>query len=138
MGQSGPIVQTEEASVNRNSIRLRKVLVAALAVPILLAGCTTMQTGREFNYAKFSQETRPGTTDMAQVRAVLGPPMGKGLVVEADGSLYEQWTYYYGTGNLTNPEKSRFKLLQIRFNQAGTVASYNWSGELSGGATEGK
>lgn len=124
--------------MNQTSIRWRQVFVAALAAPILIAGCTTMQTGREFNYAKFSQETRPGTTDMAQVRTVLGPPMGKGLVVEADGSLYEQWTYYYGTGNLTNPEKSRFKLLQIRFNQAGTVASYNWSGELSGGATEGK
>ncbi len=117
-----------------NSIPLRHIFIAALAAPVLMAGCTSMQTGREFNYAKFSQETRPGTTDMAQVRAVLGPPMGKGLVVEADGSMYEQWTYYYGTGNLTSPEKSRFKLLQIRFNQAGTVASYNWSGELSGGA----
>lgn len=117
-----------------NSIPLRHIFIAALAAPLLMAGCTSMQTGREFNYAKFSQETRPGTTDMAQVRAVLGPPMGKGLVVEADGSMYEQWTYYYGTGNLTSPEKSRFKLLQIRFNQAGTVASYNWSGELSGGA----
>jgi hypothetical protein len=136
MGQSAPIVKTEEDAVNRNSIRLRKLLVAALAVPVLLAGCTNMQTGREFNYGKFSQETRPGTTNMAQVQAVLGPPMGKGLVVEADGSMYEQWTYYYGNGNLTNPEKSRFKLLQIRFNQAGTVASYNWSGELSG--AEGK
>jgi outer membrane protein assembly factor BamE (lipoprotein component of BamABCDE complex) len=125
--------------VNQTSTRLRHMLVAALAAPILIAGCTTMQTGREFNYAKFSQDTRPGTTDMAQVQTVLGPPMGKGLVVEADGSMYEQWTYYYGTGNLTNPEKSRFKLLQIRFNQAGVVASYNWSGELSGGVpTEGK
>jgi outer membrane protein assembly factor BamE (lipoprotein component of BamABCDE complex) len=120
--------------VKTNSIPLRHIFIAALAAPLLMAGCTSMQTGREFNYAKFSQETRPGTTDMAQVRAVLGPPMGKGLVVEADGSMYEQWTYYYGTGNLTSPEKSRFKLLQIRFNQAGTVASYNWSGELSGGA----
>jgi outer membrane protein assembly factor BamE (lipoprotein component of BamABCDE complex) len=120
--------------VKTNQIAWRRVVLSALTAVALTAGCTTMQTGREFNYAKFAQETRPGTTDMAQVRAVLGAPMGKGLVVEADGSLYEQWTYYYGTGNLTNPEKSRFKLLQIRFNQAGTVASYNWSGELSGGA----
>jgi outer membrane protein assembly factor BamE (lipoprotein component of BamABCDE complex) len=125
--------------VNQTSTRLRHMLVAALAAPILIAGCTTMQGGREFNYAKFSQDTRPGTTDMAQVQTVLGPPMGKGLVVEADGSMYEQWTYYSGAVNPTSPEKSRFKLLQIRFNQAGVVASYNWSGELSGGApTEGK
>jgi hypothetical protein len=93
-----------------------------------------MQVGREFNYAKFSQEIRPATSDLAQVQAVLGPPMGKGLVVEADGSLYDQWTYYYGSGSPTSPEKSRFKLLQIRFDKAGKVASYNWSGELSGGA----
>jgi len=125
--------------VKQTSIRLRRMFMVALAAPILITGCTTMQTGREFNYAKFSQDTRAGTTSMSQVQATLGPPMGKGLVVEADGSMYEQWTYYYGTGNLTSPEKSRFKLLQIRFNPAGVVASYNWSGELSGGApTEGK
>jgi len=118
---------------------VRELLVVALVAPVLGGGCMTMQSGREFNYAKFSQEVRPGNSNMAQVQAVLGPPMGKGLVVEADGSLYDQWTYYYGTGNLTSPDKSRFKLLQVRFNQAGTVASYNWSGELSGGApTEGK
>lgn len=117
-----------------NSIPLRHMLIAALAAPALMAGCTTIQTGREFNYAKFSQEARPGTTDMAQVRTVLGPPMGTGLVVEADGSMYEQWTYYYVNGNLTSPEKGRAKFLQIRFNQAGTVASYNWSGDLSGAA----
>ena len=123
----------------KTNIPWHHIVIAALAAPALLAGCTNMQTGREFNYAKFSQEARPGNTDMAQVRATLGPPMGKGLVVEADGSMYEQWTYYFGTGNLTSPEKSRFKLLQIRFNQAGTVASYNWSGELSGAApTESK
>jgi len=120
--------------VKTTSIRLRHTLVAALAVPVLIVGCTTIQTGREFNYAKFSQETRPGTTNMAQVRAVLGPPMGTGLVVEADGSMYEQWTYYYVNGSLTSPEKGRARFLQIRFNQAGTVASYNWSGDLTGAA----
>lgn len=125
--------------MNWNGIRSRSFSMMVAAAAILAAGCTTMQTGRDFNYAKFSQDTRPGTTDMATVRTILGPPMGKGLVVEADGSLYEQWTYYYGTGSFTSPDKSRFKLLQIRFNQAGTVASYNWSGELSGaGQPEGK
>jgi hypothetical protein len=113
---------------------LRYIVVSALIAPVLAAGCTTMQVGRDFNYGKFSQEIRPGTSDLTQVQAVLGPPMGKGLVVEADGSLYDQWTYYYGSGNPTSTDKSRFKLLQIRFNQAGKVASYNWSGELSGGA----
>ncbi len=117
-----------------NRIPLRYIVISALAALALMAGCTSMQVGREFNYAKFSQEVRPGTSDLAQVQALLGPPMGKGLVVEADGSLYDQWTYYYGSGSPTSAEKSRFKLLQIRFDKAGKVASYNWSGELSGGA----
>jgi len=120
--------------VKTNSILWRHVVIGALLASVLTAGCGSMQIGREFNYSKFSQEVRPGTTSMAQVQAVLGPPMGKGLVVEADGSLYDQWTYYSGNGSLTSPEKTRFKLLQVRFNQAGTVASYNWSGDLSGGA----
>lgn len=126
--------QMEEKTVKDSSIAWRHIIVWALAAPVLLAGCSSMQVGREFNYGKFSQDIRPGTSDMAQVEAVLGPPMGKGLVAEADGSLYDQWTYYYGSGSPTSPEKSRFKLLQIRFNQAGKVASYNWSGELAGGA----
>ena len=66
-----------------------------------------------------------------QVQSTLGPPLGKGLVAEADGSLYDQWTYYYGKGDMNNPEKNRFKLLQIRFDKAGRVASYNWSGDLA-------
>jgi outer membrane protein assembly factor BamE (lipoprotein component of BamABCDE complex) len=124
----------EEHTVKKNSIPLCYVVISALAAPLLTLGCTTMQVGREFNYAKFSQEIRPGTSDLAQVQTVLGPPMGKGLVVEADGSLYDQWTYYYGSVSPTSPERSRVKLLQIRFDKAGKVASYNWSGDLSGGA----
>jgi hypothetical protein len=120
--------------VKNISIVWRRIIVSAFAAPVLLVGCSSMQVGREFSYSKFSQDVRPGTSDMAQVEAALGPPMGKGLVAEADGSLYDQWTYYYGSGSMASPEKSRFKLLQIRFNPAGKVASYNWSGELAGGA----
>jgi hypothetical protein len=46
---------------------------------------------------------------------------------------YDQWTYHYGRGE-NNSAKTRFKLLQIRFDQAGKLASYNWSGDMSGAA----
>jgi hypothetical protein len=105
---------------------------AALALSLFAAGCTSMQVGRQFDYERFSSKVTTGTTDLAQVRGLLGEPMGKGLVAEADGSRYDQWTYYYGDGNMASPQKSRFKLLQIRFDQAGKVASYNWSGDLAG------
>lgn len=118
--------------MNKNRISLRHIVIAALTVPIFTAGCTTIQVGREFNYQQFASKVRPGTSDNVQVQAILGPPMGKGLVAEADGALYDQWTYYYGKGDPANTDKSRFKLLQIRFDQAGKLASYSWSGEMSG------
>ena len=110
----------------------RCAVPAALALSLLTAGCTSMQVGRQFDYERFSSRVNTGTTGLAEVRGLLGEPMGKGLVVEADGSRYDQWTYYYGDGNMASPQKSRFKLLQIRFDAAGRVASYNWSGDLSG------
>ena len=116
------------------SIALNHVVMAALSASILVAGCSTVQVGREFNYESFASQVKPGTTDLAQVQAILGPPVGKGLVAEADGSLYDQWTYYYGSGTIGSNSKSRFKLLQIRFDPSGKVASYNWSGDLSGAA----
>jgi len=117
------------------SIQIRSYRCAvpvALALSLWMTGCTSMQVGRQFDYERFSSRVTTGTTDLAEVRGLLGEPMGKGLVVEADGSRYDQWTYYYGDGNMTSPQKSRFKLLQIRFDAAGKVASYNWSGDLSG------
>ncbi|PWT74681.1 MAG: hypothetical protein C5B46_03660 [Proteobacteria bacterium] len=107
---------------------------AVLALTAFIAGCANAVVGREFDYGRFSSQVRVNETDLSQVRALLGEPSGKGLVVEADGTRYDQWTYYYGNGSLNSPEKARFKLLQIRFDPAGKVASYNWSGDLTGGA----
>ncbi len=120
--------------MKKNSVPLRHAFPAALAAAVLLAGCSTVQVGREFNYEQFASNVRPGTTSLSEVTKILGPPMGKGLVVEADGALYDQWTYYFGKGDLANSAKSRFKLLQIRFDQGGKMASYNWSGDMSGAA----
>lgn len=118
--------------MKKNTVPLRHMFLAALVAAVLLAGCSTVQVGREFNYEQFASNVRPGTTSLAEVTAILGPPMGKGLVVEADGSLYDQWTYYFGKGDLANSAKARFKLLQIRFDQGGKLASYNWSGDMTG------
>ena len=110
----------------------RGAVPVALALSLWTAGCTSMQAGRPFDYERFSSRVTAGTTDLAEVRGLLGEPSGKGLVVEADGTRYDQWTYFYGDVNMTSSQKSRFKLLQVRFDAAGKVASYNWSGELSG------
>ena len=118
--------------MKNNGIAWYRLVITALAVSLLVAGCASVTVGRPFDYEAFASQVRVGSSGLKQVEAALGPPIGKGLVAEADGSLYDQWTYYYGRGDLNNPEKNRFKLLQIRFAKDGKVASYNWSGELTG------
>jgi len=122
--------------MKNNGIAWHRIVISAVALPLLLAGCSTITVGRPFDYEQFSSNVRVGSTNLQQVQSVLGPPLGKGLVAEADGSLYDQWTYYYGKGDLNNPEKNNFKLLQIRFDKDGRVASYNWSGDLTATATK--
>jgi hypothetical protein len=118
--------------MKNNVIAWPRAAVAAGALSLMVAGCASVTVGRPFDYEAFASQVRVGSSDLKQVEAALGPPIGKGLVAEADGSLYDQWTYYYGRGDMNNAEKNRFKLLQIRFSKDGKVASYNWSGDMSG------
>lgn len=111
-----------------------KSLVFTLFVAIALAGCGTMTVGREFNYASFANNVKPGTTDVKEVAEWLGPPIGKGVEVTADGSRLEVWTWYYGQGKIGGTADREFKMLQVKLNDQGKVVSYVWSGELAGGA----
>ena len=65
--------------MHKNSVALRHVSLAALAATVLLAGCSTVQVGREFNYEQFASKARPGTTSLQEVSAVLGPADGQGI-----------------------------------------------------------
>jgi len=95
--------------MKNNGIASYRNVIAALAVPLLVGACASVTVGRPFDYEAFASQVRVGSSDLAQVQAALGPPIGKGLVAEADGSLYDQWTYYYGRGDMANAEKNRFK-----------------------------
>lgn len=102
-----------------------KGLVAGVAV-FLLVGCTTVQFGHDFEIARFDSEVRIGATDQDQVRALLGAPVGTGISIEG-GERLAEWTYYFGDGKLSNLSNAKFKLLQVRFDSAGRVRSFNWS-----------
>lgn len=102
-----------------------KALIAGL-IGLLLVGCTTVQIGRDFEIARFDSAVRIGTTDQNEVRALLGAPVSTGIAIE-DGERLVEWIYYYGDGKLSNLSHAQFKLLQVRFDTAGKVKSFNWS-----------
>ena len=111
-----------------------KALYLAVLAAALLAGCGSMQVGRDFNYSSFASKVKPGTTDVKEVAEWLGPPIGKGVEVTADGTQLELWTWYYGQGKMGSDPAREFKMLQVKLDSQGKVASYIWSGELAGGA----
>jgi hypothetical protein len=94
-----------------------------------LAACGAVHFGRDFDLRAFESKVQRGATTQAEVRGWLGAPASTGIVVESDGSRYDEWTYYYGTGRLPNFPDARLKILQIRFDRQAVVRSYSWSGD---------
>jgi outer membrane protein assembly factor BamE (lipoprotein component of BamABCDE complex) len=105
-----------------------------LFVPILfltgLSACSTVQVGRNFDLHAFESRVQRGETSQAQVRGWLGEPASVGEAVDTNGQRFDEWTYYYGTGQLPDMENARLKILQIKFDRSGLVRGYNWSGEI--------
>jgi hypothetical protein len=102
-------------------------IVASFA--LLLSACGTFQVGGNFDLATFEAKVERGKSTQADVQRWLGAPDSRGVSVETDGARYTQWTYYYGSGNLSGPTNARVKLLQVKFDRAGVVRAYNWSGQ---------
>ena len=103
----------------------RTTIVVFLA--FLLSACGTFQVGGNFDLAAFQSKVRRGETTQAEVQHMLGAPDGTGVSVETGGERYTQWTYYYGSGNLSGPSNAQLKMLQIKFDLTGVVRSYNWT-----------
>jgi hypothetical protein len=112
----------------------RNVLFPAVLTVVLTAGCANLQAGRDFDYSRFQSNVKQGMTDVKEVAEWLGPPMGKGLEITNEGTRLEVWTWYYGRGKVGSDAARQFKMLQVKINEQGKVASYIWSGELAGGA----
>jgi len=110
------------------TMRARRVAIAFLAAAALSA-CSSVQVGRDFDLPGFESRVQRGATTQAQVRGWLGAPSGVGVAVETGGERYEEWSYYYGEGQLPGMADARLKVLQIKFDRQGVVRGYNWSGE---------
>ncbi len=100
--------------------------IVALAV---LGACSTVQFGREFNVATFETRAEQGATTREQVRGWLGDPSSVGRELDIRGERLEVWTWYSGKGQLPDLKDGAFKMLQVKFDQAGRLRAYTWSGE---------
>lgn len=109
-----------------SSLPRRLIAVGLIA---MASGCATVKVGRDFDFGAFAARMKHGETTMAQAQEWLGPPAGTGQVLEVDGTRHEQWTWYYGTGKIPGGQDTSFKMLQVKFNEAGRLMSYNWSGD---------
>jgi len=98
-----------------------------VVVPLLLAACSNVQVGRDFDLAAFEARVQSGVTTREEVRAWLGAPSGIGSATEVSGERFEEWTYYSGAGQLPDMSDAKLKMLQIKFDQGGVVRAYSWS-----------
>lgn len=105
-----------------------RILIAVIGLTVL-AGCSTVQVGKDFDLHAFGSKVQRGSTTQSQVRGWLGAPASVGVAVDTGGERFEEWTYYYGTGQLPDMSDARLKILQIKFDRKGLVRGYNWSGE---------
>jgi len=105
---------------------MRRTAIAVF-LAFLLSACGSFQVGGDFDLAAFQSKVRRGETTQAEVQRILGAPDGTGVSVETGGERYTQWTYYYGSGNLSDTSNTRVKMLQIKFDSAGVVRAYNWT-----------
>jgi len=110
--------------------------LAAVFLSAALAGCGTMQVGRDFDLQRFESQVKRGVTTKGEIRAWLGAPAATGTAVNARGEHLLQWTYYHGRGRMGRMSQVEFRILEIQFNDNGVVQSYNWSGTVNKGSSE--
>ena len=112
--------------MNKLFVKKNTVLPVVLLL-LVMTGCSTVQFGRDFDVVAFESVAKVGETTKAQVQNLLGSPKSTGVAIEAGGEQLVEWGYFFGTGKLPGLKDAKLKSLQIRFDQAGKVRSYNWS-----------
>ena len=102
-------------------------IAAASLIVLSLAACGTVQVGRDFDMRTFETRIERGATKQSDVRAWLGVPNGTGVNVDTGGEHFDEWTYYFASGKLSDMPSAKVKMLQIKFDKQGIVRGYNWS-----------
>ena len=103
------------------------IKTVSLLIVMLLAGCGSIQLGRDFNTQDFESIAKVGETTKTQVLNKLGNPKNTGVSLNRNGERLLEWVYFYASGKLTETDDAKLKILQIRFDQNGIIRNYNWS-----------
>jgi hypothetical protein len=90
-------------------------------------GAAKVKVGRDFDVGAFSANIQQGVTTQSQITSWLGEPGSIGISVANNGERFDEWNYYFAEGNLADMSTAKVKILQIKFDQLGTVRSYDWS-----------
>lgn len=93
----------------------------------LLAGCSTINVGRDFDMKAFESMAKVGETTKAQVRNKMGSPKNKGISINSEGERLVEWLYFHASGKLPGMDNAQLNILQIRFDKDGILRSYNWT-----------
>ncbi len=101
--------------------------VSISIMTLLLTACGSMQVGRDFDVRSAELKIERGVTTQNQIRGWLGAPTGTGVNVDTGGERFDEWTYYFASGKLSNMSDAKVKTLQIKFDKRGVVRGYNWS-----------
>lgn len=110
-----------------------RIVMLFMLIAMTVAGCggVQVQFGRDINLEAFKNQIQRGVTVRQDIELWLGVPQGVGLAIEADGTIFREWTYYYGNGNLSAMQNAHFKILQIKFDDQGIVRAYSFSDQNS-------
>jgi hypothetical protein len=107
---------------------MKKTTLMIVAVT-LLAGCGTLQVGREFDLNTFATRVQRGASTQSDVRAWLGEPGSIGMSVEADGEQSVRWVYFHGAGKIGGQENTKIRMLEVFFDAQNRVKRYSWIGK---------
>jgi outer membrane protein assembly factor BamE (lipoprotein component of BamABCDE complex) len=100
---------------------------AVLLSVFLLSACAAVKVGRDFDVGVFAAKVEQGVTTQSTVRSWLGEPTSIGISLATDNERFDEWSYYFAEGELSDMSAAKIKILQIKFDKQGKVRGYNWS-----------
>jgi outer membrane protein assembly factor BamE (lipoprotein component of BamABCDE complex) len=110
---------------------MRSVLSWGVAwvLATVLGGCATgwFHVGSDFDANAYLSHVERGVTTREQVRTWLGAPPSTGINVDTSGQRFEEWTYYFAEGKMSNLSGTTLKSLQIKFDAQGVVQGWTVS-----------